>query len=69
MPSVSSSACLSLATPTICTILVMFVMVKLFTNEVDYKNLLSMQRYNNDRGSRLCILYILLTRPGGERRG
>ena len=36
MPLVSSSAALSLATLTICTILVMFVMMKLFANEVDY---------------------------------
>ena len=28
-----------------------------------------MQWYNNDRGSRLCLLYILRTRFGGERRG
>ena len=28
-----------------------------------------MQWYNNDRGSRLCLLYILRTRLGGKRRG
>ena len=33
---VSSSASLSLAILTICTILVMFVTAKLFANEVDY---------------------------------
>ena len=36
MPSVFSSASFSLATPTICTILVMFVTARLFTNDVDY---------------------------------
>ena len=40
---VSSSASLLLVTPTICTILVMFATAKLFANEVDYSNLLSMQ--------------------------
>ena len=25
--------------------------------------------YNNDRGSGLCLLYVLRTRPGGERGG
>ena len=28
-----------------------------------------MQWYKNDSGSRLCLLYVLRTRPGGERRG
>ena len=33
---VSSLASLSLATPTICTVLMMFMTAKLFANEVDY---------------------------------
>ena len=41
MPSVSSSASLSLATWTICTILLMFVTARLFANEVDYYKLLN----------------------------
>ena len=69
MSLVSSLASLSLATPTISTILVMFVTAKLFANEVDYQNLLNMQWYKNDRGSRLCLFYVLRTRPGGERKG
>ena len=36
IPLVSSLASLSLATLTICTILVMFMMAKLFATEVDY---------------------------------
>ena len=52
MPSVSSSSSLSLATVTIRANLLMFVMARLFTNEVDYYKLFNMQWQNNDRGSR-----------------
>ena len=69
MPLVSSLASFSLATPTICTSLVMVATAKLFANEVDYPNHLSMQWYKNDSGSRLCLLYVLRTRPDGEIRG
>ena len=69
MPSVSSSSFLSLATLTICTILLMFMTARLFANEVDYYKHFSMQWQNSDRGSRWCHSYIIGTQSGGERRG
>ena len=44
MPSVSGSASLSLATPTMCAILLMLVRTRLFANEVDYYRLFKMRR-------------------------
>ena len=51
MSSVSGSVSLSLATLTSCAIILMFVTARLFANEVDYYEHLSMQWQNNDRES------------------